>query len=123
MANSTTTGSGRAIWQDRAAQATLSLAIVLNIALFALVFVTNDQLSEAIAGSAGVSGSGDPFSSPSSALILPIIGLVSWLLAGALGLFYYTTRDQASIAYTIWGAAVLIELATWVPVLGLITGV
>ena len=120
MAKSITPGTGQAFWQDRAAQATLGLAIVLNILLFALVFLTYDQLTETIAATAG---SGDHFGSPSSVLVLPIIGLVSWLAAGALGLFYYSTRDQASIAYTIWGVAVLIELATWVPVLSLITGI
>lgn len=123
MANSTVPGTGQAVWQDRAAQATLGLAIVLNIVLFVLVFLTYDQLTETIAGSGGLSGSDDRFGSPANALILPIIGLVSWLLAGALGLFYYTARDQASIAYTIWGTVVLIELATWVPILSLIIGI
>jgi hypothetical protein len=123
MANSTTPGTGRTIWQDRAALATLGLAVALNILLFVLVFLTYDQTTEAIARNADAAGSGDRFGSPSSAFILPIIGLVSWLLAGGLGLFYYTIRDQVSIAYTIWGVVVLIELATWVPVLSLITGI
>jgi hypothetical protein len=116
MSNSTAPGTGRAFWQDRTAQATLGLAIVLNIALFALVFFTRDHLAEALAAA----GNDARFGWPSSAFILPIIGLTSWLSAGALGLFYYSNRDQAAIAYTIWGAAALIELVTWVPALNLI---
>jgi hypothetical protein len=117
MANTTAPKNARVIWQDRLAQLTLGLTIVLNMALFILVFLTYDQLTEAIAGSVA---SDDRFGLPSSALILPVIGLVSWLLAGALGFFYHARRDQASIAYTVWGAAGLIQLAVWVPVLRLI---
>jgi hypothetical protein len=120
MANSTAPETSRAIRRDRTAQATLGLAIVLNILLFVLVFLTYDQLTESMAGSVGGS---QRFSSPSSAFILPIIGLVSWLSAGILGFFFYSTRDQATIAYTIWGVAVLIQLATWVPIVNLVTGI
>ncbi|HSG16894.1 MAG TPA: hypothetical protein VLE70_11315 [Anaerolineae bacterium] len=120
MVNSTTPPAGRALWHDRAAQGTLGLAIVLNILLFILVFVAADRLADAVAVSGSSSGSADRFGAPSNALILPIIGLVAWLSAGALGCFYYVARSQRPIAYTIWGAIVLIELATWVPVLALL---
>jgi hypothetical protein len=120
MANSTTPSAGRTIWRDRAAQGTLGLAIILNLLLFLLVFVAADRLADGITTSGSSSGSVDRFGAPSNALILPIIGLIAWLSAGALGYFYYEARSEIPIAYTIWCAIVLIELATWVPVLALL---
>lgn len=116
MANSTAPPAGRAIWRDRVTQGTLGLAIILNILLFILVVLTAGRLADAITASGGM----DRFGAPSNALILPIIGLIAWLSGGALGYFYYQARGQKSIAYSIWCAIVLVELATWVPVLALL---
>ena len=120
MANSASSSTGRPVWQDQAAQGTLVPAVILNFLLFILVLVTHDRLADAIAASGSSSGSVDRFGAPSNALILPIIGLIAWVSAGALGYFYYIARDEKSIAYTVWGAIILIELATWVPVLALL---
>ena len=120
MANSTAQPAGQAIWHDRAALGTLGLAIILNVVLFVLAFVASDRLADAIAVSGGISGNVDRFGAPSNAFVLPIIGFITWLSAGALGYFYYSARGEKSIAYTIWGAIVLIELATWVPALALL---
>lgn len=94
----------------------LGLAIVLNVILFALILIANRQLEEAIANT--------PEAGPlTNALILPVIGLVAWLVGGALGAFFYFARNEAPIAYIVWGAVVLIELATWVPALALMIDV
>lgn len=102
----------RTLSQDRVAQLTLGLAILLNMALFAFVLLANRRLAQAIADSA---------TAPPSVFILPVIGLVAWLLAGVLGYYYYAIRDETPVAYIVWGATVLIQLATWVPALSLIT--
>ena len=125
MANSSTATAVQNIWQDRATQVSLGLAIVLNLLLFGLVILSNDRLATAIADSGTGSGAAadgvDRFGSPSNAFILPIIGLIAWLLGGALGI-YYSVRNEVPIAYTVWSTVVLIELATWVPILALISG-
>ena len=120
MANSTSSSTGRPVWQDQATQGTLGPAVILNLLLFILVLVAYDRLADAIAASGGSSGSVDRFGAPSNAVILPIIGLIAWVSAGALGYFFYSARDEKTIAYTVWGAIILIELATWVPVLALL---
>jgi uncharacterized BrkB/YihY/UPF0761 family membrane protein len=110
--------SGPVFWRNRLTQISLGLAIVLNLLLFILVLTTNQQLQEAIAG--GISGSANRFGAPSDALILPVIGLVSWIIGGALAYFYFKMRNEAPMATIILGAVILIELATWVPVLSLL---
>jgi hypothetical protein len=112
MSNTSTETAGQALWQDRIAQISLGLAVVLNLLLFVLVLLARQRLDEAIAASNG----GGPF----NVLMLPIIGLVAWIVGGVLGYFFYTVRDEPPIAYIIWGTVVLIELATWVPAVALI---
>jgi hypothetical protein len=129
MSNSATEKVGQPLWQDRAAQVSLGLAILLNLILFLVVFLAHQQLNEAVtAGSVaagGISGAVDPAPAPNAGapfnvLILPIIGLVSWIVGGALGAYYYSPRTDAPMAYIVWAAVALIGLATWVPVLSLI---
>jgi hypothetical protein len=110
--------AGPAIWRDKAAQISLGLAVVLNLLLFVLVLLTHQQLEDAVTAAEAAAGPGT--GGQYSTLILPIIGLASWLSGGALGAYYYRWRVEAPIAYIIWGAVVLIEVATWVPVLTLI---
>jgi len=122
MSNSATETAGRPIWRDRTAQISLGLAIVLNLFLFILVLLAYRPLNQAAndlsaaAEAATAPNAGGPF----NVLILPIIGLVSWLAGGALGAYYYNRRADAPMAYIIWAAVALIGLATWVPALSLI---
>lgn len=115
MSNSSTEAVRQPIWQDRSAQISLGLAIILNLILFLLVLLAYQQLNEAAANSAAPNAGGS-----FNVLILPIIGLASWVVGGALGAFYYNVRDDAPMANIIWAAVVLIGLATWVPALSLI---
>ena len=116
MSDSLTETANKAFWRQRATQIGLGLSIALNLLLSALVLLTSQQLEQAIAGATGV----DSFGAPSNALILPVIGLVSWVIGGALAYFYVSLRNEAPMATIIWGTVILIELATWVPVLNLL---
>lgn len=125
MSNSITKTAQQPIWRDRAARIGLGLAVSLNLLLFVLVLLTYQQLNEAMASASGISGAVDGTIAPNAGqpfnvLILPIIGLVSWLVGLALGAFYYNARKDRPMAYIVWAAVVLIGLATWVPILSLI---
>ena len=119
MSNSATETAGRPIWRDRTAQISLGVAIVLNLFLFILVLLAYRPLNQAasdLSATANAPNTGGSF----NVLILPIIGLVSWLAGGGLGAYYYNRRADAPMAYIIWAAVALIGLATWVPALSLI---
>jgi len=116
MAKSTAPTTLRTVTQDRAAQFTIGPAILLNILLFILVLLSHDRLVETMTAS----NNAGQFSSPSSAFVLPIIGAVAWLLTSALGYYYYGIRDEAPVATIVWGTAIVIQLATWVPIMSLI---
>jgi hypothetical protein len=116
MSNATTETVTRPIWRDRAAQISLGLAMLLNLLLFVLVLLAHQQLNEAMDAAAGAPDNGQAFNS----LVLPIIGLVTWVIGGALGAFYYRIRGEAPMAYIIWAAVAFIQMTTWVPVLTMI---
>lgn len=125
MSNSTTKTVWQPIWRDRAARIGLGLAVILNLLLFVMVLLTHQQLSEAMASAGDISDAIDGTIAPNAGqpfnvLILPIIGLVSWLVGLALGAFYYNVRKDPPMAYIVWAAVVLVDLATWVPALSLI---
>lgn len=122
MSDSTTGAAVKAPWQDRTAQVTFLLAVALNLLLFILVLLAREPLEQGIT-TAGGDRFGTPVGDPYSALILPIIGLIAWLAGGLLGYFYYKVRDEAPVAYIVWGAVVVIELATWAPAISLIINI
>ena len=53
--------------------------------------------------------------------MLPLAGLLTWALNGALGLFFYLTDRNRPVAYIFWAATVAIEIAAWIAVVSLIT--
>jgi uncharacterized membrane protein len=66
------------------------------------------------------SGITDRTGSPFGLLILPLIGLIAWILAALIGYYYHQVRRDEPVAYIVWGATVLIEVATWVGLLNLV---
>ena len=76
------------------------IAIVLNLLLFILVLLAHRTLNEAAGDlSAAVDAAAAPNADgPFNVLILPIIGLVSWLAGGTLGVYYYARRADAPMA-------------------------
>jgi hypothetical protein len=129
MSNSATEATDRPILKDRAAQISLGLAIILNLFLFLLIILAYQRLNEAVAAysvavgdtAAAVDLSATPNAGgPFNVLVLPIIGLVGWLVGGVVGAYYYSARADAPMAYIVWASAVLIGLATWLPALSLI---
>ena len=57
-------------------------------------------------------------SGPPSRLFLPaIFGLLTWLINGAVGWYFYQRRREPHIAYLLWGAALAIQLAAWLSLL------
>ena len=54
---------------------------------------------------------------PTRLFVLPLLGLLAWLSNGAIGWAVYQAQGEKAIAYLLWGAAVLVQLVTWIAVL------
>ncbi len=107
------------IWRDRLAQICLALALFLNGLLFAFLTGVMGRLPSEIALHFDEFGQGDRFGSPTGLFVLPVIGLIAWVVSGLLGWFFYEVRREKPVAYIVWSTTVVIELATWVAIIGL----
>jgi hypothetical protein len=108
------------IWPDRGALLLVGASVVLNLALFAFLSVIYGRLPEEVPLHFGEIGIVDRYGSPSGLFVLPLIGLVTWVAAIILGWFFYFPRHEKPVAYIVWGITLVIELATWVAVVGLV---
>jgi hypothetical protein len=111
---------GWSIWPDRKALILVGTSVILNLLLFAVLSVIYSRLPEQVPLHFSRFGVIDRSGSPSELFILPLIGLVAWIAALVAGWFFYYLRHEKPVAYIIWGITVVIEVAAWIAVLGLI---
>jgi hypothetical protein len=109
------------IWSDRAALLTLSAAVVLNGMLFAYLSLIYGRLPAQVPLHFDNFGTVDRLASPASLFLLPLLGLFSWVLNGALGWILYQWHSERPPALVLWGSAVLVQVTTWAALLGLLS--
>lgn len=109
-----------AIRADRAAQITLALAVSLNVLLFLYLAVQVGRLPTEIPLHFNRLGQVDRVGPPAALFILPLAGLLAWILNGLVGWWFYLRRQERPIALILWGAAIVVQVAAWAAVLGLI---
>jgi hypothetical protein len=49
-----------------------------------------------------------------------VAGFLGWLINGVIGALFYQVVQNRPVAFIIWGAAVLLQIATWVALFGLL---
>lgn len=108
------------IWQDRLAHIIVATAASLNGLLFAYLCAIYGRLPRLIPLHFDEHGFADRVEAPASLFVLPLVGLIAWLVNGALGWYFYHWRDEQPLAFIMWGATILVQLATWAAVLGLL---
>ncbi len=101
------------IWHDRVLGICLGVALLLNGLLFGLLTILVNHLPAEMALHFDGQGQIDRFGSPAGLFLLPLTGLITLFAAVTLGWFYYQNRREKPLAYIVAGAAVLVELATW----------
>lgn len=108
------------VWPEKKALILLGVSVILNLLLFATLAVLHSRLPEQVSLHFGQFGDVDRTGSPSELFILPLIGLLTWVGAAIGGWFFYYLRHEKPVAYIILGFTVVIEVATWIAVFGLI---
>lgn len=108
------------IWRDRLAQMTWATAVTLNAFLFAYLCAIYNRLPALVPLHFNESGIADRLGTPANLFILPLAGLTVWLVNGVLGWLFYHWRGEQPIAYILWGTAIVVQLAAWAAVLGLL---
>jgi hypothetical protein len=109
------------IWQDRLALGLLGGGILAAVALLGLLTFQYPGLPLLIPLHFDAAGAPDRFGPRVQIFITPLIGLLTLLFNGVLGVFVY--RRERVISYLLWGGAVLIQILVWMAALGLLGSV
>jgi hypothetical protein len=108
------------LWQEGGMRLIITLAGILNFALFAYLCAIYSRLPATVPLHFDGSGVVDRIGNPIGLFVLPLLGLLAWLANGALGWAVYQIQGEKPIAYLLWGSAVLVQLVTWIAVIVLL---
>jgi hypothetical protein len=115
-------GIKEAIGRDRAAQVVLAAAALLNALLFIYLAVQVGRLPAEVPLHFNQLGEVDRVGPPAGLFLLPLAGLLAWLVNGLIGWWFYLGRQERPVALVLWGAAVVVQVIAWSAVLGLLAG-
>jgi len=107
-----------AIWQDRLGLILLLVAFLAVVALTGLLCFQFPALPRMVPLHFDVTGSPDRLSPRGRIFIIPLIGLLTLLLNGALGGLAYRRERMAS--YLLWGGAILVQVLVWTAAIGVL---
>jgi len=99
----------RGVWGDRAARWMLLVALVLTLGLFTLVSLLIPTLAQVSLGYDITSLPVEP-GPPATLMLLPVLGIFTFIADLVGGLFFYRYIEQRPVAYLLWGAAILTPL-------------
>lgn len=96
------------LWRDRAALALIALGFVAVAIMFGALCFRYPHLSADLPLHFDVTGLPDRIAPKSGLFVLPIIGLVTWLVNTFAGVWLYRRAQQGS-AYLLWGGALVVQ--------------
>lgn len=106
------------IWRDQWFWGTFLLALVVNIILFGLIFISYSGLPDRIALHFDAYGKVDQVASKVGLLVVPSIGALALLANTFLGILLHYREHMA--AYLLMGMAVVIQMVLWVAAFGIL---
>lgn len=108
------------IWRDRLAGRALVAAIALNSALFAFLCAMYVRLPVMLSLRVDQAGALTRTVPPANLFVLPVLGLIAWIVNGALGGYFYQIRAERPPAFVLWGSSIMLQLVAWAAFLTLL---
>ena len=105
------------VWQDRAGMILLAISLLPALVLTGLLTVRFDSLSASIPIHFDAVGNVDHFVPRGQIFIIPLIGFVTSLLNGFLGIAIHRRERAASLL--LWGGAILVQVLIWIAAAGI----
>lgn len=106
------------IWKDSLGLALLGGSTLALVVLLGLLSFRFPELPMLMPLHYGTSGSPDRLGPRGEIFLLPLIGLLTYLVNGALGSIFYRHNRVAS--YMLWGGTVLVQLLVWTATVGIL---
>jgi hypothetical protein len=107
-----------AIWRDRLGLALLAAGFLTVLALTGLLCFRFPALPRLVPLHFDAMGNPDRLGLQAQIFILPLIGLLTLLLNGALGRLVY--RRERTASYLLWSGAILIQVLVWTAAIGIL---
>lgn len=104
---------GWQLWWDRLAHGLWGSAVLLNGLLFFYLCVIYGRLPISVPLHFNALGLPDRMGTPANLFVLPLVGLITWLVNGVVGVFFYQWQQERPLALICWGTAVFIQLVVW----------
>lgn len=101
------------LWNDRLARALVLLGLVTPILLLGFLAFRAPTLPAAVPFGFGPTGVPEPLAPPGRLLLLPLIGVLIWLVDLALGVWYYRRDRDRPLAYVLWTTSLLSGGLLW----------
>lgn len=111
---------GWPLWRRRDVLGLLGGAVGLNLLLFGLLTTLYSRLPNPTPLHFDAAGAVDRWGTPSGLFVLPVAGFSAWVINGVVGALFYRQAQNRPVAFVIWGAALLLQVATWIILIGLI---
>jgi hypothetical protein len=108
-----------AIWRDSLGLALLGIAMLALMLLLAMLSFRFPALPTLIPLHFGTSGSPDRLGPRVEIFIVPLIGLLTFLVNGVLGSVFY--RHDRVASYMLWGSSILVQVLIWTATLGILS--
>ncbi len=106
-------------WDEWPAQLLLMASGLLNLVLFGYLTAVYNRLPDQVPLHFNQAGEVDRLAAPGRLFVLPVIGLIAWIVNSVWGWIFYQ-QNQKVPAYLLWGTAVIVQLAVWGAVLNLL---
>lgn len=111
------------LWMDRVARWLILAGIGLPMTLLIYLALRAPSLPAEVPFGFDPAGMPDPFAPPGRLLLLPLIGGICWLADLSLGAWVYGTKQDRTLAYALWGSAILVGCLLWGAALHLLAAV
>jgi hypothetical protein len=96
------------LWRDRAAMILMGAGLLAVIVMFGALCFRFPTLSSDLPLHFDINGLPDRIAPKAGLFALPVIGLVTWILNTAVGVWLYRHVQQGA-AYLLWGGALAVE--------------
>lgn len=108
------------LWGDPAARSLILLGSLGPLLLLGYLGLRAASLPSLVPFGFDLEGQPDPLAPPGRLLLLPLIGGICWLVDLAAGAWFYRRPEDRTVAYVLWGSALLTGGLFWGAVLHLL---
>ncbi|MCJ7512029.1 MAG: PH domain-containing protein [Anaerolineales bacterium] len=104
------------VWSDRVARALLLAGLTLPLVLLGYLAFRAPSLPQSVPFGFDVRGVPALFAPPGRLLLLPMVGIVCWMIDAVLGAWLLRRETRPHLSYALWSTAIAVGGMLWAAV-------